>query len=231
MRVRVFRDAGHLAEAAAEEIAAWLRVAGAAPSVGLAGGTTPRAAYERLRRLRLPWETVDVWLTDERFVPPDHPDRNGAMARQALIDHVPARFHAVPHLPEDPARSAAAYEEELAGFLPVGSAGLQAGLVLLGVGEDGHTASLFPGSRAMEARHGGFVADDVPGRGERLTATLPLLASARRTMFIVSGRHKAAIVAEVLEGHPDLPAAVVSERARDPVWLLDRDAAAGLHFD
>jgi 6-phosphogluconolactonase len=227
----VFRDAGHLAEAAAEEIAAWLRVAGDGPSVGLAGGTTPRATYRLLRGLPLPWETVDLWLTDERFVPPGHPDRNGAMARRALIDHVPARFHPVPYLAEDPAGSATAYEEQLAGFLPVASAGLQAGLVLLGVGEDGHTASLFPGGRAMEARHRGFVADEVPGRGWRLTATLPLLASARRTVFIVSGRHKAPIVAGILEGHPGLPAGLVSERARDPVWLLDRDAAAGLHFD
>lgn len=231
MRVRVFRDAGHLAEAAAEEIAAWLRVAGEAPSVGLAGGTTPRRTYERLRHLSLPWDAVDVWLTDERFVPPGHPDRNDAMARRALFDSVPARFHPVPHLPGDPAGSAAAYEEDLAGFLPVGSAGLQAGLVLLGVGEDGHTASLFPGGRALEARHRGFVADEIPGKGGRLTATLPLLASARRTMFIVSGHHKAAIVAEILEGHPDLPAALVSERARDPVWLLDREAATGLHLD
>ena len=227
----MFRDAGYLADAAAEEIGAWLRVAGEMPSLGLAGGTTPQATYERLRGVGLPWDTIDLWLTDERFVPPEHPDRNDAMARRFLAGHVPARFHPVPHLPGDPAASAAAYGEELAGFLPEGSAGLQAGLVLLGVGEDGHTASLFPGSPAMEARHRGFVAAEVPGRGVRLTATLPLLASARRTMFIVSGRRKAEIVAEVLEGHPDLPAALVSERARDPVWLLDREAAAGLHFD
>jgi 6-phosphogluconolactonase len=227
----VFRDAAHLAEAAADEIAAWLTVAGDAPSLGLAGGTTPRATYERLRMLALPWEKIDVWLTDERFVPPGDPDRNDGMARRTLADHVPARFHSVPYLAGDAPASAAAYEEDLATFLPEGSAGLQAGLVLLGVGEDGHTASLFPGGRALHARHRGFVADEVPGRGGRLTATLPLLVTARRTMFIVSGGRKAEIVGEILEGHPEVPAALVSEQSRDPVWLLDRDAAAGLHFD
>ena len=231
MRVRVFRDRDHLAESAAEEIAAWLRVDSDAPTIGLAGGSTPRLTYERLRRLRLPWETIHVWITDEGFVPPDHPDSNARLARASLVDHVPAIFHEVPHIADDPTGSAAAYEVELARFLPVGSGGLQAGLVLLGIGEDGHTASLFAGTDALGVERRGYVENWVEDRGWRLTATLPLLTAARRTMFIVSGLGKAAVVAEILGGDSDHPAATVTQRARDPVWLLDRAAASKLSFD
>jgi 6-phosphogluconolactonase len=231
MRVRVFRDRESLAEAAVEEIAAWLRVDADTPTIGLAGGSTPRPSYERLRRLHLPWKQIHVWMTDERFVPPDHPDSNGLMARRALLDHVPALFHEVPHLADDPEGSAAAYEEELARFLPVGSGGLQPGLVLLGVGEDGHTASLFPESPALDERRRGYAAYATAEGAWRLSATLPLLAAARRTMFIVSGPRKASIVAEILGGESDLPAARVSSTARDAVWLLDREAASELRFD
>jgi 6-phosphogluconolactonase len=232
MRVRVFRDADHLAESAAEEIAAWLRVDSDLPTVGLAGGETPRATYEQLRRIRLPWDQIHVWMTDERFLPPDHTDNNGRMAREALLDHIPANFYEVPYLSDDPAGSAAAYEEMLAGFLPVGSGGIQPGLVLLGIGEDGHTASLFPGSDALGVERRGFVANWAGDLGWRLTSTVPLLSAARRTMFIVSGSRKASIVAEILaDGSDDHPAALVTRQARDPVWLLDRSAAAKLSFD
>jgi 6-phosphogluconolactonase len=231
MRVRVFRDAVHLAESAADEIAAWLRVDSDAPTIGLAGGSTPRPAYEALRQKRLPWDEIHIWMTDERFVPPGHTDSNSRMARDALADHVPAAFHEVPYLSDDPAGSAAAYEEELAGVLPVGSGGMQAGLVLLGVGDDGHTASLFPGSEALDETRRGYVANWVGDMGWRLTATLPLLASARRTMFIVSGSAKAEVVADILSNGAEYPAARVSTQARDPVWLLDREAASKLSFD
>jgi 6-phosphogluconolactonase len=231
MKVRVFRDASHLADSAAEEIAAWLRVDGDSPTIGLAGGTTPQATYERLRRLQLPWDKTHMWLTDERFVPPDHDDSNTRMTRDAFAGHVPARFHGVPHLPDDPAASAAAYERELLRVLPFASGGLQPGLVLLGMGTDGHTASLFPGSAALDERRRGYTAVPVPSIGWRLTATLPLLAAARRIMFIVTGAAKAATVAEVLGGDSDLPAARVGDGARDVVWLLDREAASRLPFD
>jgi 6-phosphogluconolactonase len=106
---------------------------------------------------------------------------------------------------------------------------MQPGLVVLGVGEDGHTASLFPGTAALEETRRGYVANWVPHLASwRLTATLPLLIAARRVMFLVSGAYKADIVAEALEGRSDLPAAVISRESRDAVWLLDRDAAARL---
>jgi len=228
MRLRVFSDAANLADAAAEELAAWSRHDLAHPTIGLAGGNTPRLAYDRLRRLRLPWDRVHAWVTDERAVPLDHPESNSGMIRQTLFDHVPGSFHPV-SWSQDAAAAAAAYESELARVLPSGPGGMQPGLIVLGVGEDGHTASLFPGTAALEETRRGFVANWVPHLAAwRLTATLPLLIAARRVVFLVSGRHKADIVAEVLEGDTDLPAAIVSRETRDPVWLLDRDASTGL---
>lgn len=228
MRVRVFADAEHFADAAAEEIAAWIRHDAPIATVGLAGGTTPRGAYEALARTQVPWRRVHLWLTDERAVPPGHIASNTGMVRRALADHVPALFHAVPWR-EQPAETAAAYAAELAGFLPMGPRGWQPGLVVLGLGEDGHTASLFPGTDALEERRPGFVPNWVPELSAwRLTATLPLLAAARRTVFLATGKHKAAVVAQVLSGDSNLPAARVSRESRDAVWLLDREAASRL---
>lgn len=228
MRVRVFPDADHLADAAAEEIAAWARLEAPVATIGLAGGTTPRGAYERLRRRHLPWRRVHAWITDERAVPPTHIASNTGMVGRALFDHVPATFHPVPWK-DDAAAAAAAYEAELAEFLPLGPRGLQPGLVVLGLGEDGHTASLFPGTTALEEARQGFVATWVPQVDSwRLTATLPLLTAARRTVFLATGRRKATVVARVLTGDADLPASRVSRESRDAVWLLDREAASRL---
>jgi 6-phosphogluconolactonase len=228
MRVRVFSDSARLADAAAEEITAWARLDAPLITIGLAGGTTPRGAYERLRRSHLPWRRVHAWMTDERAVPPTHIASNTGMVARALFDHVPASFHPVPWA-EDPADAAAAYQEELAGFLPLGPRGLQPGLIVLGLGEDGHTASLFPGTAALEETRRGFVANWVPQlEAWRLTATLPLLTAARRTVFLATGKHKAAVVAAVLTGGTDLPAARVTRESRDAIWLLDREAASRL---
>jgi 6-phosphogluconolactonase len=167
-------------------------------------------------------------MTDERFVPPDDPDSNAGMASAALFDHVPGHLRRVPWV-EDPLAAAVAYERELHEILEPSAGGSRPGLVLLGVGEDGHTASLFPGSEALEVEDRDFVAQWVPQQESwRLTATLPLLMRARRTMFLVSGARKAAIVADILEGDSELPAAIVSNGSRDAVWLLDRDAARRL---
>ena len=226
MRIRIFDDADRLAEAAAQEIEAWVRLTAPHVTIGLAGGATPRATYERLRHMSLAWSEVSAWMTDERFVPIDDPASNAGMARRALFDHVPAALLEVPWI-EDPMAAANRYEKDLQAALEASPNGLKPGLVLLGVGEDGHTASLFPGTDAVTVTDRDFVANWVPQQESwRLTATLPLLTRARRTMFLVSGEHKAHIVAEVLEGDGDHPAAAVSRQSRDAVWLLDRDAAS-----
>jgi 6-phosphogluconolactonase len=226
VRIRVFDDPDRLAEAAAQEIEAWLRLTGPGASIGLAGGSTPRATYERLRDVRLPWSEVAGWMTDERFVPVDHPDSNARMAREALFDHVPATLYDVSSI-DDPTAAAEEYERRLGEILDREPAGLKPGLVLLGVGEDGHTASLFPGTEALHVADRDYVANWLPDREEwRLTATLGLLTRARRTMLLVSGEHKAEVIAEILEGSSALPAAMVGERSKDAVWLLDQGAAA-----
>lgn len=226
MRIRIFDDADRLAEAAAQEIEAWVRLTAPKATIGLAGGATPRATYERLRHMSLPWSEVSAWMTDERFVPIDDPTSNAGMARRALFDHVPASLLEIPWI-EDPMAAADRYEKALHTTLDASPNGLKPGLILLGVGEDGHTASLFPGTDAVTVTDKDFVANWVPQQESwRLTATLPLLTRARRTMFLVSGEHKAHIVADVLEGDVDHPAAAVSRQSRDAVWLLDRDAAS-----
>lgn len=225
MRIRIFDDAERLSEAAAEEIEAWIRLTGPNVTIGLAGGSTPRATYRRLRRTRLPWSGVHAWMTDELHVPPTDSVSNSGMAARELFDHVSGTLHPVPWF-EDPLTAADRYEEVLSGVLERSSSGTKPDLVLLGVGEDGHTASLFPGSDAVGVTDRDFIATWVEELDSwRLTATLPLLTRARRIMFLVAGAHKARIVAEVLEGSGDHPAAAVNRGSKDAVWLLDAAAA------
>jgi 6-phosphogluconolactonase len=226
MRVRVFSDADKLAAAATEEIASWLRFDTQRPTLGLSGGNTPRLTYKRLRISSVPWKRTHLWIIDERHVPPEDPENNGRMIGETLADHVPATYHPVPWH-EDPNAAAAVYDAELRTILPSGPGGAQPGLILLGVGGDGHTASLFAGTTAVEEGHRGYVANRVHSLAAwRLTATLPLLVAARRTIFLATGLEKANIVAGILEGNVDCPAARVSRSARDVLWMLDRDAAS-----
>lgn len=232
MQIRIFSDAENLAEAAAADIAGWLSLPGNS-TIGLAGGSTPRATYELLRDASGALAGVDGWMADERFVPIDHPDSNAGMAASALFDHVEATLHACPiEDGAEPDEVAARYEETLADLLPAGSDGRpQPGLVLLGLGADGHTASLFPDTPALTVTDRAFVANWVEATSEwRLTATFGLLARARRTMFLVSGDRKADIVADILDRDADHPATRVANAAKDGVWLLDQAAASKLSF-
>jgi 6-phosphogluconolactonase len=232
VQIRIFPDAENLAEVAATDIAGWLAIPGHR-TIGLAGGSTPRTTYELLRESPGAFADVDGWMTDERLVPIDHPDSNAGMAASALFDHVEGTLHPCP-IEEggDPDEVAEHYERTLAAVLPTGSDGRsQPGLVLLGVGDDGHTASLFPGTPALDVADRDFVANWVEDRGEwRLTATFGLLARARRTMFLVSGERKADIVADIVDRDADHPASRVANAAKDCVWLLDQAAASKLSF-
>lgn len=222
MSLYIAEDADALAEEAADLIAQRLTQAG--PDIGLAGGGTPRATYRRLATRTLPWGDVHAWTTDERHVPTTHNDSNAGMAQRALFDHVPGHLHAVPwHESADTA--AAEYERMLSGLLPGGPDGTAPTTVVLGLGDDGHTASLFPASTALEVTDRDFVATTVPHHGTRLTATFALLGRARCTVFLVSGAHKAAILARIIDGDTGLPASRVAREACEVVWLVDRDAA------
>ena len=227
MNVEVFADAEALAIGAAERIASVLGDApGERVSLGLAGGSTPAATYRQLRDIPARWDRVDAWLADERWVPHNHFDSNGQMAAGLLLDHVDARFHRPRWAPWlEPAESAAHYEATLRSLHQphVGP-----DLVLLGIGTDGHTASLFPGTRALAEERRWFVANDVPNLGTtRLTCTLPYLHRAHRVFFLVAGSEKADVMARIAAGE-ELPATLVSKIVPDATWLIDRPAASKL---
>lgn len=229
--VIVHRDAAHLAEGAAASIT---RIVEEAPgdrvSLGLTGGSTPAATYERLRESRIDWGRVDAWMSDERWVPHQHEDSNGRMAAELLMDHVDARFLR-PRWTAwlTAADSAAHYEADLRSIHPSG----RADLILLGMGDDGHTASLFPGTTALDSPpHRWFVANHVPRLdADRLTTTFKFLRRARRVIFLVGGSEKAAALGRVLEaveGEERLPAARVMGGRAEVTWMVDEAAAAEL---
>lgn len=184
-------------------------------TVALAGGTTPRRAYERLATLDYPWTDVDVFFGDERCVPPDHPDSNFRVAHEALLSRVHARVHRMPGESCD----ALAYEQELRAVL---GANLRLDLVILGLGEDGHTASLFPGDPALGERKRSVVRVERPDH-PRLTLTLPVLSASLVVVFLVEGERKQEAVGGLLMGDDDIPATRV---ASDRVVILADPAAA-----
>jgi 6-phosphogluconolactonase len=220
-------------EALARATAAWLReraaAAGPRCAVCLAGGATPRRVYELLataERERFPWDRAHWFFGDERFVPHDHPDSNYRMVRAALFDAAPVPAANVHPMPTDgaPAQAAQAYENELRDFYGAATLDPQRPLfdvVLLGLGEDGHTASLFPGTAALQERQHWVVDVLNPKSEPRITLTYPAFESTRALAFLVSGAHKRDILARVRRGE-DLPAARM--RGPEPVWFVDQAA-------
>lgn len=199
-------------------------------SLGLAGGSTPEGTYRLLAGAGVNWERVDAWLSDERWVPHDHPDSNGKMAADLFLDGTDARFYRPRWAPWlEAADSAAHYEATLRSIHPDG----RAELILLGLGDDGHTASLFPGTAALDAEdRRWYVANHVPKLDtERLTATYSFLRQAHRIFFLVSGESKAAALRQVLEpsqGERTLPASGVMGGEAQVTWLVDDAAASRL---
>jgi 6-phosphogluconolactonase len=194
-------------------------VAAEAPeSIAFSGGETARECYEVLALADVDWPRVTAWFGDERWVPVDDPDSNEGMTRDVLLDHVEAYdIRSMRNAGPTAEEAATAYGRALRAAPPIE-------LVHLGLGTDGHTASLFPGSAALEETHHWVVtdADDLHPHA-RLTVTLPMLASTRLVVFTVSGGDKADAFARVRAGD-DLPATRV--RAERVVWLVD-PAAAG----
>ena len=181
MRIEIADSAEELAVVGADVLCGLLD--GGPKTFGLAGGSTPRATYRELRTRNVAWDQVTCWLPDERWVPPEDPDANALMARRELLDHVPARLLAPDTTLEDPNIAAEAHDLLLAAELdPVPD------VVLLGMGDDGHTASLFPGTEALTIERSAYVANWVPALSTwRLTATASLLTSARHVVFLVAG--------------------------------------------
>jgi 6-phosphogluconolactonase len=242
-RVRIFEDPRALAQAAAGEFRARAEAAIARAgrfTVALSGGTTPRLLFDELATepyRSLGWERVHVFWADERAVPPDHPASNFGAADRALLVPVgvpAANVHRMRGEDAEPERAARDYEGTLRAFFGVsGGQAPRLDLVLLGMGPDGHTASLFPGSPALRERGRLVVAPRVERLGAwRITLTLPVLDAARCVIFSVAGADKAPTLARVLEGPRDpdaLPAQAVAPQEGELVWLVDAAAAALLH--
>ena len=210
--MRVLADAQAVAQAAAGEIAKALR--GGARTLVLAGGTTPRRAYELLAGMDVKWGRVTVLFGDERCVPPEDPESNYQMARESLLDRVaPATVHRVPAElgPEEGARL---YSSVVAGLEPLD-------LVLLGLGPDGHCASLFPGHRALQATGWAVAVRGAPKPPpDRVSLTLAALRGARRVIFLATGAEKAEALRRAHRG--EVPAGMIPGAE----WFVDREAAA-----
>jgi 6-phosphogluconolactonase len=211
VREQVLPDAEAASRAAAELIAADL--AQGARTLVLAGGATPQRCYELLAGMPVTWGRVTVLFGDERCVPPDHPDSNYQMARHSLLDSVfPASVHRMP-AELGPAEGARLYEPIVAGLEPLD-------LVLLGIGPDGHTASLFPGHHALEAEGWVVGVEGAPKPPpQRISLTLRALRAARRVIFLVTGADKAEAVELARQGR------VPSSLIEGAEWLMDAAAA------
>lgn len=242
--VRPVATARELSHAAAELFVSLGQEAIAARhrfTVALAGGSTPRHLYTLLAtepwRNRLDWSAVDCFFGDERAVAPEHAESNYRMAQEALLGPlaVPAqRIHRMQAERADLAAAAADYQAELANVFDLGVDAPPPvfDLVLLGLGRDGHTASLFPHTEALLVDRAWVAANDVPQLDtRRMTLTLPVLNQAANVIFLVAGANKAAVLAEVLEGPPDparLPGQSIQPEAGNLLWLIDQAAAAEL---
>ncbi|MFN8497527.1 MAG: 6-phosphogluconolactonase [Anaerolineae bacterium] len=235
--LRVFPDKQSFVDGAAEFIVA--QAAGAIGergrfAIALSGGGTPKAIYARLAdadfKARVAWDKVHVWFGDERCVPPDDSRSNYHMARAALLDHVPlppGNIHRIQG-ESDPAQAALMYEQEMQAFFRT-TAFPVFDLILLGMGDNGHTASLFPGTAALRERDRWAVAQYVEVMTTwRVTFTAPLINAARCVAFLVEGEGKAQMLRNVLEGpyQPDVwPAQMIQPTSGEAHWLTDAAAA------
>jgi len=243
-RVSVCGTPADVARAGAARVAAWLSAAMSArkrATLSLAGGRTPEALYRLLaetpNRETIDWGRVEIFWGDERCVPTDHPDSNYRMVREALLARVPvpeANIHRMRGEIADPRAAAREYEEVIrracrleADTLP------RFDVCLLGLGSDGHTASLFPALPAIRETQRWVAAARVEKLDAwRLTLTPAVLNNARHVLFLVTGKEKAETLRAVLEGPVDadrLPAQIVRPARGRVEWLLDRDAAGRLN--
>jgi len=226
--LEVVRDAGALAARAAEIIAGRLAVARYPFRLVLSGGSTPRATYQLLACKDLDWDCCEIFFSDERFVPPEHPDSNYRMARETLMAGYSVKPRKIFAIPTDGSLQSCADRYDEALRQQYGAGTLEADvplfhLTLLGLGEDGHTASLLPGQPVLEERER-WAAPVAHGRAEpRITLTYPALNSSALILFLVSGSAKRDALAQARAGA--LPAGGLRPRG-EIVWLAD-EAAAG----
>ncbi len=233
-RVLVFPDKEEISEYVAQR---WAEIGGEAIRrrgrfiVALAGGRTPAKIYQRLARVSLAWDRVHLFLSDERFVPFDDPDSNYGMIRRNLLDHISiprGNLHPV-RIRATLSRTARCYEREVAAIFRLREGKWpRFDLILLGIGKDGHTASLFPDHPALFERKRLAVAVHVsPPDPDRVSLTLPVINHARTIFFVVTGKKKSGVMREILKGRQrGLPASLVGPLRAETLFLLDRGAAS-----
>ncbi len=241
--IQIAPNANALCLAAAEAVAASVEAAvreKGSCTVVLSGGSTPKSLYALLAddaswRARMPWEKISVFWGDERHVPPEHPESNYRMAYEAMLSKVPlptANIHRIKSEYANAEQAAQEYEHTLQAFFQLAPDQYpRFDLVLLGLGPEAHTASLFPGTQALHEQQRLVVASWV-GKfdTERITMTAPALSNAARIIFLVSGEEKALPLKAVLEGRYEpeqLPAQLIQPRHGQLLWLVD-EAAGGL---
>jgi len=236
--IKIFPDLEHLSWAAAtrfEELARIKALEKQMFTAALSGGSTPKRLFELLGSPtfagRIRWQNVHLFQVDERCVPPDDPQSNYRMIREALLDHAPLpaeNFHRLAGEMPDREQACRQYAQTMAGVLssPAG-AWPRLELILLGMGPDGHTASLFPGTAALEEQKAWVRPNYVEKlKAHRLTLTLPVLNAAANIIFLVAGADKADVLRAVLEGPPgQYPAQRVQPAHGRLSWLLDESAA------
>jgi len=233
--VEIFADPSAVTQEAARRIVAAAGAAKGIFSLVLSGGNTPKALYELLAspqfRTQIDWSKVEIYFGDERCVPPDNSESNYLMAQTALLSKVPidaSRIHRI-RGEIDPAAAAMEYGQMLKSKFTGGGADL----LLLGMGDDGHTASLFPGTAALNETHHRCVANFVPKMNTwRVTLTYPFLNKSAAVMILAVGAGKAQRLVEVLQGPRDphrLPIQGIEPAGGKLAWMLDAAAAAGLH--
>jgi 6-phosphogluconolactonase len=213
-------------------------------SVALSGGSTPRGLYSRLASqpygLALPWDDIHIFWVDERSVPPEHPESNYRLAFQYLLARMPVPLENIHRIKAELGTQAAAndYEDVVRGFFHLPAEASEGGelgtfdLVYLGMGEDGHTASLFPGTPALQEKKRWVAANHVERLDSwRITLTAPAINQARQVVFLVTGDTKRMRVREVLQGpnQPDeLPAQLIQPAIGELIWLVDDQAGSFL---
>lgn len=202
-------------------------------TIALSGGSTPKPLYEALSRQQLPWDKIHIFWGDERYVPPDDPESNQLMARTAWLDRVAipeGNIHPMPTDEADPAVAASKHEQELQLFFQVPAGEFPVfDIILLGIGDDGHTASLFPHTETLKVSDRLVTVGNKDGQS-RITFTYTLINQARYVIFVVAGATKQAALAQIFA--PDGDASTYPSRLIQPQgelwWLLDR--AAGEHL-
>ncbi len=238
LSVHIHKDPAAMAERAAHILAAACEEAVAERGVfkiALSGGQTPIPLFSLLAASdwadRLPWDKMTFFWVDERRVGPEHPESNYGLARRELLSHVPAMHFFRMRGEADPVEAATRYEQQIRNDFNLGPQELpRFDFMLLGMGEDGHTGSIFPNSPALAEKKRLVIYQYVPERkADRLTLTLPVINNARCCMFLVTGAEKHDVLSRALNllAEPALPAQMVRPSIGDLIWVVDEAAATG----